>query len=194
MEDYDSSHSGENIDLVVTKVLNGTCGIQGVKVFGNELTPDANNKVDITNNYLIEEGTWVPYFGEVSDNVSCTYEYHYGTYLKIGSIVYVSARLKFKVNSVGSSTAACVVRTLPYRSKTYFSGAPEYAACISEFSSEDSSIPYSGFCTARVFAGQSSIVFEQNGGIGSIPIVANPDKTVWVSSSCVYPTDGTRDI
>lgn len=189
MPEYISVHSGENIDLAVTKVLNNTSGIQGVKVFGNDLIPDANNKVDITNNYLIEDGTWVPYFGAESDNVNCTYEYQYGTYLKIGSIVYISARLKFKVNSIGSSPAYCIVRALPYVAKTYAGGAQEYAAYISEFSSQDSSIPYSGFCTARLSAGASSIAFEQQGGIESIPIVANPDKSVWVSVSCVYPTD-----
>lgn len=193
MPEYISAHSGENIDLAITKVLNNTSGIQGVKVFDNELTPDANNKVNITNNYLIEEGTWVPYFGEISDNVNCTYEYHYGTYLKIGNIVYVSARLKFKVNSIGGSNAHCAIRTLPYVSKTYSGGSPEYAACISEFSSEDSSIAYSGFCTARVGAGNSSIVFEHNGGISDLPIVANPNKLVYVSVSCVYPTNGQRN-
>lgn len=193
MPEYISVHSGENIDLAITKVLNNTSGIQGVKVFGSELIPDENNKVDITNNYLIEEGTWVPYFGEISDSVNCTYEYHYGTYLKIGSIVYVSARLKFKVNSVGSSQAQCTIRTLPYVSKIYASGTPEYAACISEFSSEGNSIPYSGVCTARINVGYSSIAFEHKGGITAIPIVANPDKFVYVSVSCVYPTNGMRN-
>ena len=32
MADYQSSHSGQEIDTVVTTVLNGTSGIQGVKL------------------------------------------------------------------------------------------------------------------------------------------------------------------
>lgn len=193
MSDFDSSYSGQNIDLAISKVLSGTSGIQGVKLFGNELDPDDQNKVNISESYLFEEGTWTPYFGALIDNVNCTYEYNNGSYAKIGSLVFVSARLKFRVNEVGSSPAYCIVRTLPYKSKTIPSGAGEYAASISEFSSENSSIPYSGFCTARLSAGESQVIFEQNGGISAIPIVANSDKYVWVSFSCIYLTDGVRN-
>lgn len=47
MADYQSVHSGVNIDDAVTSVLNGTAGIQGVKVNGTDLTPDSGNKVNV---------------------------------------------------------------------------------------------------------------------------------------------------
>lgn len=47
MADYQSTHSGANIDAAVTSVLNGTAGIQGVKVNGTDLTPDSGNKVNV---------------------------------------------------------------------------------------------------------------------------------------------------
>lgn len=48
MADYRSIHTGQELDTATTKVLNGTCGIQGVKSNGTEITPDSENKVDIT--------------------------------------------------------------------------------------------------------------------------------------------------
>ena len=48
MAEYRSIHSGSNIDTAVSSVLNHTCGIQGVKVLGTELSKDANNKVDVS--------------------------------------------------------------------------------------------------------------------------------------------------
>ena len=44
MAEYNSIHSGSNIDTAVSSVLNHTCGIQGVKVLGTELSKDSNNK------------------------------------------------------------------------------------------------------------------------------------------------------
>lgn len=48
MADYQSTHTGQEIDESVTKVLNGTSGIQGVKVNGTEVETDSENKVAIT--------------------------------------------------------------------------------------------------------------------------------------------------
>ena len=42
MAQYQSSHSGQEYDEAVTRVLQGTCGIQGVKVNGTAQQPDSN--------------------------------------------------------------------------------------------------------------------------------------------------------
>lgn len=48
MSDYQSIHTGAVIDAAVSAVTAGEAGIQGVKVNGTELTPDEDNKVDVT--------------------------------------------------------------------------------------------------------------------------------------------------
>ena len=48
MADYQSIHTGDEIDEATTKVLNGTSGIQGIKVNGTEVDADSENKVGIT--------------------------------------------------------------------------------------------------------------------------------------------------
>ena len=48
MSRYDSIHLGSVIDDAITTVINGEAGIQGVKVNDVELTPDEDNKVDVT--------------------------------------------------------------------------------------------------------------------------------------------------
>ena len=119
MEDYDSSHSGENIDLVVTKVLNGTCGIQGVKVFGNELTPDSDNKVNIGwQNLVVHEGSFTPILlGALEDQApdtehspTCTYAHQSGYFIKFGDLCYINLRIKCFISSVfsGATTYAVI--------------------------------------------------------------------------------------
>ena len=56
MSNYKSIYKGAKIDETISTVLNGQAGIQGVSVNGSEVTPDANNKVNlnfITNNWYI---------------------------------------------------------------------------------------------------------------------------------------------
>lgn len=48
MADYQSIHTGAIIDAAVSAVVAGQAGIQGVKVNGTALTPDDENKVDVT--------------------------------------------------------------------------------------------------------------------------------------------------
>ena len=139
---------------------------------------------------LFKIETFSPLFGDSS--VTCTYEYNLGTSVQFGSLVYISARIKAKVVSVSTSPSYCVLRGYPYQPVIFEDGAPEYAVTISEFSSEDSSIPYTGNVTARI-GDTGTIMFEQLGGMSAIPIVANPNKFVWVSVSCIYLTSGLRN-
>ena len=48
MADYHSTHTGNIIDAAISAVIAGQAGIQGVKVNGVELTPDLDNKVDVS--------------------------------------------------------------------------------------------------------------------------------------------------
>ena len=60
MADYQSSHSGQEIDTAVTNVLNGSCGIQGIQLNGTDITPDASNKVNISTSSFFTTGSFVP--------------------------------------------------------------------------------------------------------------------------------------
>lgn len=48
MAKYKSKFAGDVIDATLTAVIDGQAGIQGVKVNNSEVTPDLNNKVDLT--------------------------------------------------------------------------------------------------------------------------------------------------
>ncbi len=48
MSNYKSIHKGAKIDETISTVLNGQAGLQGVSVNGSEITPDANNKVNLS--------------------------------------------------------------------------------------------------------------------------------------------------
>lgn len=48
MSNYKSVYKGAKIDETISTVLNGQAGIQGVSVNGSEITPDANNKVNLS--------------------------------------------------------------------------------------------------------------------------------------------------
>lgn len=184
MAEYNSIHSGSNIDIAVSSVLNHTCGIQGVKVFDNELSKDSNNKVNIAWPNLVSQGTFTPLLGD-SDTV-CNYEYNVGTYFKFGELCYVSFRLKCKITSVSDTTYA-YVRGLPFNSKTISNGAPEYVFSVGEFSQEGSSLTINGNITCNISAGYSQVTFEHNSGQNPIVLQPTYDNFVWVSASGWYP-------
>lgn len=48
MPEYTMSHTGAQLDAVLTAVLAGQAGLQGVIVNNSEITPDGNNKVSLT--------------------------------------------------------------------------------------------------------------------------------------------------
>lgn len=48
MPSYTSTHKGAVIDATISAVIAGQAGLQGIRVNGVELIPDAQNKVDIT--------------------------------------------------------------------------------------------------------------------------------------------------
>lgn len=48
MSNYKSIYKGAKIDETISTVLNGQAGLQGVSVNGSEITPDANNKVNLS--------------------------------------------------------------------------------------------------------------------------------------------------
>lgn len=183
-EIYRSIHSGSNIDTAVSNVLNHTCGIQGVKVFGTELSKDSNNKVDVAWSNLVSQGTFTPLLG--NSNTSCNYEYNSGTYFKFGELCYIAFRLKCKIVSVSGTTYA-TVRGLPFNAKTISNGSPEYIFSVGEFSQEGSSLTINGNITCNVTTGNSYVTFEHNSGQNAIVLQPTSSNFVWVSASGWYP-------
>ena len=48
MAQYESEHTGAMIDATISAVIAGQAGIQGIKVGGEEITPDEENKVSLS--------------------------------------------------------------------------------------------------------------------------------------------------
>ncbi len=58
-----------------------------------------------------EEGTWTPVLGDGTNNVS-TYYYQFGSYIKIGKMVYIQCTIS--VNNKGSITGDLRIAGLPF--------------------------------------------------------------------------------
>lgn len=184
MPEYRSIHSGSNIDTAVSNVLNHTCGIQGVKVFGTELSKDSNNKVDVSWSSLVTQGTWTPLLGD--SNTVCDYEYNSGTYFKFGELCYAAFRLKCKITSVSGTTYARV-RGLPFSAKNISGGSPEYPLSLGEFSQEGTSLTINGNVTCNISPDNYYISFEHNTGQNAILLQSTSNNFVWVSAAGWYP-------
>lgn len=146
MADYRSIHRGQELDTATTKVLNGACGIQGVKTNGAEITPDSENKVDITipvvsqstgesttevmsqnaiTNILdskmsdTEVGTWTPQFvlGGVGNTLpTYTTIFCYSQYYRVGKVCYVN--FYWKANITNPGNISLYVGGLPFRNSS----------------------------------------------------------------------------
>lgn len=204
MAEYRSIHSGSNIDTAVSSVLNHTCGIQGVKVFGTELSKDSNNKVDVSWSSLVTQGTWTPYLGgENSGNIknpTVNYEYRYGYYLKLGKLCYISFKLKLKILSLADTSVPnyAFIGDLPFNGAT--SSGQEWAITVNEFAQGNNAgggnpyIPDVNNNTTISFwinSGSNRISLEHHNGIGAIHLAvsSDPNQNLWISGSGIYPTD-----
>lgn len=205
MSEYRSIHSGANIDTAVSNVLNGTAGIQGVSVFGNELQKDASNKVNILWNNLTTEGTWIPSViakngnrNDVSSNTE--YEYRWGYYIKFGGLCYITFRLKGRITSLDTSqTSYFYVGGLPFTARNL--GGPstsqEFSLTISELSVGDRALDFGfqitndgyqeGMTTCKINSDNNYIDFERKNGVNSLPMSATNNEWFWISVSGFYP-------
>ena len=205
MAEYRSIHSGSNIDTAVSSVLNHTCGIQGVKVLGTELSKDANNKVDVSWNSLVTEGDWTPSIvakGEGGNDVSSTtnYDYRWGCYIKLGGLCYIAFRLKGRITSLDTSvTSYLKIAGLPFVPRVVGSLADsqEFAINIAELSVENRALDFgfqntndgyqNGMTTCKVDSGSSYITFEKSNGMSDVAMSITNNSYVWISASGWYP-------
>lgn len=215
MAEYRSIHSGSNIDTAVSSVLNHTCGIQGVKVLGTELSKDANNKVDVSWSSLVTEGDWTPSIvakGEGGNDVSSTtnYDYRWGCYIKLGGLCYIAFRLKGRITNLDTSVASYLkIAGLPFVSRVVGSLADsqEFAINIAELSVENRALDFGfrcdvsgsvdsieslivnqhGMTTCKVDSGSSYITFEKSNGMSAVAMSITNNSYVWISASGWYP-------
>ena len=204
MPEYRSIHSGSNIDTAVSNVLNGTSGIQGVKVFNEELSKDSNNKVDISWSSLTEQGSWTPYLGGENSgtimNPTVNYDYRYGYYLKLGKLCYISFKLKLKILSLADTSVPnwAFIGDLPFNGAT--SDGQEWAITVNEFVQGDNGgagepyIPNVNNNTTISFwinSGDNKIRLEHHNGISAIQLAVSddPNQNLWISGSGIYPTN-----
>lgn len=206
MPEYRSIHSGSNIDTAVSNVLNGTSGIQGVKVFNEELSKDSNNKVDISWDNLTSEGTWTPSIvakGENRVDVSSNtdYEYRWGCYIKFGGLCYIAFRLKGRITSLDTSVTSYLnVGGLPFTSRVIgsdLSNSQEFAITISELSVGGRALDFGfkitndgyqeGMTTCKIDSNTNYIMFERRNGVNSLPVAITDTEPVWISASGLYP-------
>lgn len=205
MAEYRSIHSGSNIDTAVSSVLNHTCGIQGVKVFGTELSKDLNNKVDVSWSSLVTEGDWTPSIvakGEGGNDVSSTtnYDYRWGCYIKLGGLCYIAFRLKGRITSLDTSvTSYLKIAGLPFVPRVVGSLADsqEFAINIAELSVENRALDFgfqntndgyqNGMTTCKVDSGSSYITFEKSNGMSAVAMSITNNSYVWISASGWYP-------
>lgn len=200
MAEYRSIHSGSNIDTAVSSVLNHTCGIQGVKVLGTELSKDANNKVDVSWNSLVTQGTWTPLLGLDNDVGTSydfgandvSYEYNNGYYLKFGQICYISFNLKCRIVSMPSVSGDVWghVKGLPFTA--YDDGSQEWALSVAELNTTNqwiTSIVNTVNNTMWVARGTNFIRPEKDGGHTRIQFNAssNSSDALYLAASGWYP-------
>lgn len=203
-EIYRSIHSGSNIDTAVSNVLNHTCGVQGVKVFGTELSKDSNNKVDVSWSSLVTEGDWTPSIvakTEGGNDVSSTtnYDYRWGCYIKLGGLCYISFRLVGRITNLDTSVSSYLkIAGLPFVSRVVGSwpDSQEFAINIAELSVVNRALDFGfqindgyqkGMTTCKIDSGSSYITFEKENGISAVPMSITNNSFVWISASGWYP-------
>lgn len=160
MEDYQSSHSGQEIDTAVTNVLNGTCGIQGVKLNGVDITPDSSNKVNISTSSLFTSGTFTPELicigTDAADPVGTGLQAGY--YYLIDKLCYITFRIDLNITNKGNGSY--YVSNLPF---TAANNIQEFGITLNEFSCSDN-ILFRPTVVMHVIPGTSRIQIEDQNG------------------------------
>lgn len=181
MAQYQSSHSGQEYDEAVTRVLQGTCGIQGVKVNGTSLQPDSNNKVNITSQSLMSENTFVPNLigfvtSGTANNPTYTTNFSSCWYMVFGNMCYISINVSYNVTTPGNDYMG--LSSLPY--SAYSEGGINWplSVCCMYSSSAD----FTNNIGARIVG--ERIEFMNNNGKSFI------NCSDFSNSSCVFNIAG----
>lgn len=172
MADYQSSHSGQEIDTAVTNVLNGSCGIQGIQLNGTDITPDASNKVNISTSSFFTTGSFVPdlvcvgttptdpnYTGTIS-----------GSYYLIDKLCYINFYMDLTVNSRGEG--AYQISGLPFTSTS----SAECGITLNAFNLSDN-VLYDPTITMHTIPGTSNIQIERFNGRMTVNASSAPSGT-----------------
>lgn len=161
--------------LFLKKLGSEKSGIQGVKINGTEIPPDANNKVNISTSSFFTSGTFVP-------NLICTAETgstptqptYTGVsswfYYLIDNLCYISFLMNLTVTSKG--VGYYVINSLPFTSS---SDVPEMGITLTEFNLSDG-VLYSPTITMFVPAGTSTVQIENLNGRVQVDASLAPDN------------------
>lgn len=192
MAKFQSIYSGAEMDDAFGRVLNGTSGIQGVKVNGTSVTPDQENKVNISVP-VTSNATFTPALASWVSSGSpsapqCEYEYRFGYYYKIGRLCHFT----FKLKAVSFSTTGygyLAVSGLPFTSDTT-SQYQENCLSIGEYSCinmDDSIRETTPTVTAFIRNNSSQVRFRQNNGANAIDFGSQSlPKSLFISIAGVY--------
>lgn len=160
MEDYQSSHSGQEIDTAVTNVLNGTCGIQGVKLNGVDITPDSSNKVNISTASFFTTGSFTPKLSCWLASNPTDPEYTgttTGSYYLIDKLCYINFYMNIIVNTRGVGYYR--ISQLPFTATS----SAECAIAVNAFNFSDGTL-CPPTITMHTITGTSVIVLEKING------------------------------
>lgn len=179
MADYQSSHSGQEIDTAVTNVLNGSCGIQGIQLNGTDITPDSSNKVNISTSDFFTSGTFTPELvcvGTTPTQPQCTGT-KTGYYYLIDKLCYISFFMSLTMTNKGSGTYQ--IAHLPFTASNV---VQEYGLSFNGFNFSNS-FAYVPTITMHVMGGSSNIQIEDRDGRTSVTTDNVPSGTLSVEAS-----------
>ena len=118
------SHSANDIVLDILSVARGGTGCSSLTsgdiLLGNGTSAIASTSVlaqskgGTGTSSFYEKGTWTPSIGSTGSTApSVSYGYRYGTYYRIGNLVYIGCHISMNISSVGSNYAC--IKGLPYK-------------------------------------------------------------------------------
>lgn len=209
MSDYVSFHSGQNIDLAVTKSLNGTAGIQGVKVLGTDVPIDSSNKANINwSNFVMYSTKFFPTICGITANgetgttydPTCSYITNNGYVSRFGNFCYISIFIKCRISSVYSGANTYAIVPITYFDIRGFEPAPidgvEFALTVGEISvfNGGGTMPLidSKGVTAHINPRKKYIRLERDNGaslirLGTVLSAGSSDNAFTVSVSGIIP-------
>ena len=156
--------------LFLKKLGSEKSGIQGVKINGTEIPPDANNKVNISTSSFFTSGTFVPNLICTAETGSTPTQPTYtgvssGFYYLIDNLCYISFLMNLTVTSKG----------VGYYVINSSSDVPEMGIALTEFNLSDG-VLYSPTITMFVPAGTSTVQIENLNGRVQVDASLAPDN------------------
>ncbi|MBQ6144042.1 MAG: hypothetical protein IJI84_06180 [Clostridia bacterium] len=118
------SHSANDIVSDILSVARGGTGCSSL-TSGNILLGNGTSAITSTSvlaqskggtgtSSFYEKGTWTPVIGSTGSTApSVSYGYRYGSYYRVGNLVFVGCHINMNISSVGSNYAC--IKGLPYK-------------------------------------------------------------------------------